>query len=49
MKRDEVIKVGDRGIHIFASTLVCQGHCPVLGYIHESSTVMQTALTTSKG
>ena len=30
MKRDEVIKVGDRGIHIFASTLVCQGHCPVL-------------------
>jgi len=30
MKRDEVVKVGDRGIHIFASTLVCQGHCTVL-------------------
>lgn len=30
MKRDEVIKVGERGIHIFASTLVCQRHFIIL-------------------
>lgn len=53
MKRDEVVKVGDRGIHIFASTLVCQGHCTVLAIsmkvqeswadcpIHESGIIKQ--------
>lgn len=31
MKRDEVIKkVQDRGIHIVASTFVCQGHYTVM-------------------
>lgn len=29
-KETKSLRWGTGGIHIFASTLVCQGHCPVL-------------------